>query len=230
MNLFYEPYASDGEFLLNKEEAQHCIRVLRNKIGDVINVVNGKGTFYKCTILNANIKNCKLQVLEKSIEIPREYYLHIAIAPTKHLERIEWFIEKAVEIGVDEISFFISDNSERKVLKLDRIERKAISAMKQSLKATLPIINHLKSIDEVLSSSNDYQSKFVAYVDDQNPVSLFESINDVYKSIVLIGPEGDFSTEEVEMALTHGFRKVNLGKSRLRTETAGIVACSAFYS
>lgn len=225
MQLFYEPNAHVDGFILNKEEAQHGIKVLRKKSGDIIHVIDGKGTFYECTIQDDNPKSCSLTVIKTWKEDVPKRRIHIAIAPTKNIDRIEWFTEKAVEIGVHEISFIYCQNSERKDIKIDRIHKKAISAMKQSVKASFPIINSQVKFTEFIKS-NHIRNKFIAYVDMDNPDQLRDNDNGSEDVLVLIGPEGDFSKSELDLALEKGFKKIGLGASRLRTETAGIVACT----
>ena len=179
---------------------------------------------YTCRITDAKPDVCAFKVESSEPEKNKSFNIHLAIAPTKNPDRLEWFVEKAVEIGVDGISFLECDNSERTTIKLERIEKLAISAMKQSLKITLPKIHAIRPLRKFISESNS-SSKFIAYVDQTNPDQLFKAarINENYT--VLIGPEGDFSPAELELALQNGYKKVALGPSRLRTETAGIVAC-----
>ncbi len=224
MQLFYEPNITGDQFHLNEDEARHCIKVLRKKAGDLINIIDGKGTFYVCEIKEANSKSCHLAIKEKTSEEKRTFKIHLAIAPTKNLDRIEWLVEKAVEIGVDELSFVICQNSERQHLKFERIEKKAISAMKQSLKASLPKINPTIKLSDFLKV--DYKGeKFIGYVDSTNPLHLKEAARKSEHYHILIGPEGDFSNVELLEAEKAGFKKISLGKSRLRTETAGLAAC-----
>jgi 16S rRNA (uracil1498-N3)-methyltransferase len=224
VQLFYEPNISNDEFYLNDEESRHCIKVLRKKKGDEINVVDGKGTFYQCLLLVDHQKKCLLRIKNTRSEIHKDYYIHIAIAPTKNLDRIEWFVEKAVEIGVDEISFIITKNSERRHLKIDRLEKKAVSAMKQSLKAILPKLNDPILYSSFIKSDLPHQ-KYIGYVDIDNPVLLKNAAPANNQYCMLIGPEGDFTETELKEAIVNNFKKVSLGTSRLRTETAGIVAC-----
>ncbi len=221
MQLFYQPDLVNGIHHLDADESRHAIKVLRLKAGDVISLIDGKGTFYKANITVDNHKKCEFEVLEKSHEAEGEGYRHIAIAPTKNLDRTEWFVEKAVEIGVDRISFILTKNSERKFLKTDRLVKKAISAMKQSIKASLPTIDELTPLKTFLKNT-EANDKFIAYVDFENPIALKAIASQ--NSLVLIGPEGDFTADEVQLAEAHGFQKVSLGNSRLRTETAGIAA------
>ena len=221
MQLFYQPLLVEGVHHLDTDESRHAVKVLRLKTGDEITLIDGQGTFYQARITEPDLRKCTFEVFETRIEQKTTGFRHVAIAPTKNIDRIEWFVEKAVEIGIDRISFIKSDNSERKVIKIDRIERKAISAMKQSIKARLPQLDEMVSLKAFLKEDHDC-NKFIAHVDFDNPKHLKEEIE--IDNLVLIGPEGDFSDKEVEMTLGAGFVKVSLGESRLRTETAGIVA------
>lgn len=221
MQLFYQPELVNGIRYLDADESRHAIKVLRLKVDQEINLIDGNGTFYKARITQDNHKKCEFEVIEKKHEKKSRGFRHVAIAPTKNLDRMEWFVEKAVEIGVDRISFILTKNSERKVLKTERLTKKAVSAMKQSVKAQLPLIDEMVSLKEFLNTS-DHPNKFIAYVDFDNPMELQSVVKE--DNLVLIGPEGDFTTEEIELALAKGFHKVSLGQSRLRTETAGIAA------
>lgn len=221
MQLFYQPELLSGITHLSPDESRHAIKVLRLKSGDQISLIDGKGTFYKATITNDSFKKCEFAITETKKETIRSGFRHIALSPTKNLDRTEWFVEKAVEIGVDRISFIRCSNSERKVLKTERLVKKAISAMKQSIKASLPIIDEMVSFKQFVRETQT-ESRFIAYVDFDNPIQLKDSLNK--ENLILIGPEGDFSQEEVGMAIEHGFKKVSLGQSRLRTETAGMVS------
>lgn len=224
MALFYLPEAKVGATQLSPEESKHAIKVLRLQEGDIITLIDGVGGQYEAKITSANHKKCEFEVLGQTAEAAKDFFIHIAIAPTKNIDRMEWFVEKAVEIGIDEISFIHTANSERKVIKLDRLEKKAISAMKQSLKAKLPKINALTPFNEFIVNTNE-SNKLVAYVDFSNPKVLQQVAPKKSDYCVLIGPEGDFSEDELELAIAHGFTKVSLGTSRLRTETAGLMAC-----
>lgn len=233
MLLFYQSEmrnaALDTINTLNEEDSRHCIKVLRKNIGDKIHVVDGVGGMFECEITKAHEKKCELRVLsiEKDFQ-KKDFYLHIAIAPTKNADRIEYFIEKCVEIGIDEITLIQTKHSERKHQKTERLEKIAISAMKQSLKAYLPKINDLTSFENIVTKIKS-ENKFIAHLtDDAKPLkSLIESKNDFF---LMIGPEGDFSKEEVVLAQSIGFQVVTLGSSRLRTETAGVVACTIINS
>lgn len=227
MHLFYQPEVSKGQHFLDEEESRHCVKVLRHSTGDVIEVQDGHGHIFKACITVAHQKKCEFEVLSLEFQEAPSYYIHIAIAPTKNLDRIEWFIEKAVEIGVQEISFVLCKNSERRVLKNDRLERKALSAMKQSGHLYFPKINQLIAYDTFITEVQQTQ-KFIAHVDFNNPMKLKEEAASNGQYCILIGPEGDFTTDEIALALQENFKKVGLGNSRLRTETAGIVACHTF--
>ncbi len=224
MSIFYEPDIDAGIFFLNQEESRHCVKVLRKKKGDRITIIDGKGKSYLAEIQNGDAKKCSFSVLESTTEKAKNFNIHIAIAPTKNIDRIEWFVEKAVEIGIDEISFVLCTNSERKNVNHTRIFKKAISAAKQSLKASIPTIHPMVSLKDFFYALGP-TDRYIAYVDFDNPeiLSKVAPLNSNY--CVLIGPEGDFSSAELQLALDNGFTKVSLGPSRLRTETAGLVAC-----
>lgn len=209
---------------LPQEEAGHCIRVLRMQEGDRLRLTDGKGAFYDAVISAVSGKRCMVHIESKEVQEPLwKGHLHIAVAPTKLMERNEWFVEKAVEIGVDEISFIKTDHSERDVIKMERIEKIAVSAMKQSQKATLPILNGMTSFRSFLERGFD-GDKFIAHCEPGSKVDLKDVVVPGHDTLVLIGPEGDFSPFEIELALKAGFRPVSLGPSRLRTETAALVA------
>lgn len=226
MHLFYTPDISGPEYTLSEEESKHAVRVLRLGAGDMVQLVDGKGGLFEAVVQDPNPKRCKLEINKTVPEFGKKpYYIHIAVAPTKNLDRMEWFIEKAVEIGIDEISFLKCARSERKELKLDRLEKIAVSAMKQSLKAYLPQLNELTPYKTFLAGLQPDNSAYIAHLEEGTRQDL-KQINISQKSYcVLIGPEGDFTPEEIEMALAKGINPVTLGESRLRTETAALVAC-----
>jgi 16S rRNA (uracil1498-N3)-methyltransferase len=224
VNLFYQPLIPEGHLSLDAEESKHCVRVLRRKQGDHIHITDGKGYFYEAEIINASPAECSFKILEKKREALKTYSIHIAVSPTKNNDRIEWFVEKAVEFGVDKITLIECEHTERAFIKADRLMKVAISAMKQSLKASVPIIEGVKKIKEVLVD-NQAEQKFMGYVDRQNPDHLKTIASPSKTYLILIGPEGDFSPEELNLALQNGFRKVSLGASRLRTETAALASC-----
>lgn len=228
MRLFYQPGVPEGIHYLDTEESRHCIKVLRKKQHDQINIVDGLGTFYKAIITETDPRQTQFQIVEQNVETPRSYYIHLAVAPTKRLERMEWLVEKATELGVDRISFIECKNSERSKLRLDRLQRKAISAMKQSLKAKLPILDDLVAYKDFISMLTPETSKFLAHLGDtSDPLPKVASPG--RSCCVLIGPEGDFTTHEIAIANEQGFKNVRLGNSRLRTETAALMAVAGLH-
>jgi len=213
----------ESEIVLSKQESKHATKVLRKKEGDILNFTDGKGGFYRAEITVADTKNCRLQIIS-SEQKPKQhnYHLHIAIAPTKNMDRYEWFLEKATEIGIDEITPIICDHSERKFLKTERCNRILLSAMKQCLKFHLPKLNEAMPLKEFLKQ--DFEgNKYIAHCEDGEKTELRKE-EKANKTTVLIGPEGDFSPAEIEIALQNQFKTASLGTSRLRTETAGLVA------
>ena len=225
MNLFYTSKINDDFHTLNEEESRHCKKVLRLKIGDSINLTDGVGGLFEAEIIDDSSKQLKVRIIKTSSEFgKRNFKLHIAIAPTKNISRFEWFLEKATEIGIDEITPLISNYSERKVVKNERLNKVITSAIKQSIKAYHPILNSTTNFKEFIKKEQNCQ-KFIAHCEDDKK----ENLKDLYKFgsdvLILIGPEGDFSRDEIELAKKAGFIPISLGESRLRTETAGIVAC-----
>ncbi|HJC94993.1 MAG TPA: 16S rRNA (uracil(1498)-N(3))-methyltransferase [Candidatus Phocaeicola gallinarum] len=223
MHVFYTPdIAVDGE--LPEEEAGHCLRVLRLGVGDEVMLTDGKGFFYKAVITAATGKRCQVKVVETIGQAPLwNGHLHLAMAPTKNMDRIEWFAEKATEIGFDELSFVNCRFSERKVIKTERIEKIVVSAVKQSLKARKPLVNELTDFGKFIQQKFEGQ-KFIAHCYEGDKPLLKDVLIPGKDAVVLIGPEGDFSPEEVQKAEAAGFQAISLGKSRLRTETAALVA------
>jgi 16S rRNA (uracil1498-N3)-methyltransferase len=225
MHLFYSPVVNPGQNILGEQESWHCTRVLRMGEGGTIHLTDGLGNLYECVIELASPKNCVVKVISVQAEyLKRNIHLHIGIAPTKNLDRFEWFLEKATEIGIDEITPVFSAHSERIRIKTDRLQKIIVSAMKQSLKAYLPKLNEPAAMKSILS--DDYPGqKFIGYCETGEEVELQKVYKKGSDALILIGPEGDFSSEEIEQAKKNGFIPISLGKSRLRTETAGIVAC-----
>ena len=226
MNLFYDPNIEGKYYTLNKEESKHIIKVLRKTEGEIIHFTNGNGLFFETQIISAIPSACEVEIL-KSYEgdDKRNYKLHIAIAPTKNNDRTEWFLEKSTEIGIDEITPIICEQSERKVVKHDRFEKVITAAVKQSLKSFHPQLNEQQKLKDFLTIDFKGQ-KFIAYIDEDVTLELpyiYKKGEDV---LILIGPEGDFRPEEVELAKQKGFIPISLGNFRLRTETAGVVACN----
>lgn len=226
MHVFYTPDISTRAEL-PAEEARHCVRVLRLTQGDEITLTDGKGYFYKADITAADGKRCTVAIKETTFQDPVwPCHLHIAVAPVKNMDRNEWFAEKATEIGFDELTFLNCRFSERKTINAERIEKILISAMKQSLKARLPKLNEMTNFDRFVRRDFPGQ-KFIAHCYEEEKPLLKNVIRKGEDALVLIGPEGDFSPEEVEKALANGFTPISLGTSRLRTETAALVACCA---
>jgi 16S rRNA (uracil1498-N3)-methyltransferase len=225
MNLFYAPDISSGLYTLNYEESKHCVRVLRLSENEMIQLVDGKGGLYEARIVNTK-PLCVLQVENYLPEYEkRSFYLHIAMSPLKNADRFEWFIEKAVELGVDEITPIICERTERRSINIERLERIAVSAMKQSEKAYKPIINNSFSLKEILVKSFS-GTKLIAHCNKSNKFDLPEVYKAETNVAILIGPEGDFMENEISDAAQNGYLSVSLGKSRLRSETAAVKACA----
>ena len=236
MELFYSQDIKGGIVRLNQDESGHCIKVLRHKCGDEISVIDGCGTLYKCRITSDSHKGVEAIVLESQNDWGgHPYNLHLAVCPTKNNDRYEWFAEKACEIGFDTLSPIIGDHSERRILKTPRVEKILVSAAKQSLKAAVPVVNEPVSVKEFIKSEAEAEGlKMIAYCfeDERVPRRSIREVLEGYDGnqiTVMIGPEGDFSKEEAEMALAAGFIPVHLGQSRLRTETAALTAAAAVY-
>lgn len=224
MHIFYTPGISSDDYYLNEEESKHCIRVLRLKEHDGIYLIDGVGGFYYARITDANPKKVKVSVFQTIKDYgKRNYHLTIGIAPTKNIDRFEWFLEKATEIGIDRIVPFVSQQSERKVIKTERLNKIINAAMKQSKRAYLPALDEIIDYKSLVNSSFDGR-KFIAHCFDSEKPYLNNSIEKCQDIFILIGPEGDFTMEEVEWAKKNNFNEISLGDSRLRTETAGIVA------
>lgn len=224
MHVFYTPQIQTCAEL-PEEEAAHAVRVLRLQAGDEVMLTDGEGSFYRAEITTATNKRCLVRVLETQPQAPLwSGHLHIAMAPTKNMDRTEWFAEKATEIGFDELTFLNCRFSERRVIKTERIAKILVSAMKQSLKARLPRLNEMTDFDRFVTQPFTGQ-KFIAHCYEGEKPLLKDVVQHGEDALVLIGPEGDFSPEEVEKALANGFRPISLGRSRLRTETAALVAC-----
>jgi len=223
--LFYTNNISDKIATLEGDEAMHCLKTLRKKVGDDIRFIDGKGGWYEGKLLSTSKKSCTI-VIENQTFLPNraDYRLHIAIAPTKNISRLEWFLEKCAEIGIDEITPILCQRSERKNVRLDRLEKILVAATKQSLKSHLPKLNELTKLSDCIKNAAA-DLKFIAHCNDGEKVHLKNAYAVPKNVLILIGPEGDFSNEEVQLALQYGFEAITLGEERLRTETAGIVAC-----
>ncbi len=222
---FYAPNIIENP-ILPESDSQHCVRVLRMKEGDIIDIIDGKGYRYTCRIIDAHPKRAHVEIIDRiSTPLTWSNNIIIAVAPTKHIDRMEWMVEKLTEIGINQIIPLLCQHSERKEIKVERLEKIAISAMKQSLKATLPTISPITSFKEVIQNLNTEQ-KYIAYCDTSIPRKLLSNEYVAHKdTIILIGPEGDFSIEEIQLALNNNYQPISLGDNRLRTETAAIVAC-----
>lgn len=225
MQLFFNPdiNSSDTTFTFDREESRHIVKVLRKKEGDVIYLTNGKGSLFTAEITFAADKKCVVEITDETTSEPLPYYLHLAVAPTKMNDRYEWFLEKATEIGISEITPLICEHSERTVFKAERFEKILQSAMKQSLQYYLPKLNEPTSFKDFMNTAHD-GALFIAHCEETDKKLLKNELQPQQKTIILIGPEGDFSTKEIELALQQKYTPVSLGNTRLRTETAAIVA------
>ncbi len=227
MQLFYHPELDNetNQFTFPVDESRHISKVLRKKSGDALHITNGKGIWYEAEILNPDHKKCTAKITAKRVVSPSPYRLHMVVAPTKLNDRFEWFLEKATEIGVHEITPIICDHSERKVIKMERMEKVIQSAMKQSLQTYLPKLNRAISFKEFMNLPNS-DNRFIAHCEEDQKKELLHAARPKENTSILIGPEGDFSENEIEMALQNNYKAVALGNNRLRTETAAIVACT----
>src|SRR5690554_3993123 len=228
MQLFYNPNISENsiDIVFDKDESRHITKVLRMREGDTLKITNGTGSFFDAEISVVTPKQCIAKILEEEKVKPLPYHLHLAVAPTKLNDRYEWFLEKATEIGISEITPIICDHSERKIIKAERYEKIILSAMKQSLKAHLPILNEAISFKNFIDSEKDNDGiRCIAHCEETQKKSLKAVLEPNKKITLLIGPEGDFSADEIDLAIRSGFLPVTLGESRLRTETAAVVAC-----
>ncbi|HXB13309.1 MAG TPA: 16S rRNA (uracil(1498)-N(3))-methyltransferase [Bacteroidia bacterium] len=231
MQRFYIPYVIDNPCKLGPEESWHCIKVLRLKAGDHIELTDGHGSLFKAEIEDASPKACVLKILEQHKEPPSTWELHVAIAPTKNLARMEWLIEKLTEIGITEFIPFVSHHSERKVLKTDRLKKITIEAMKQSGRTFLPFTREIVSYTEMLKSTKDFAGqKFILHCIDKDLNTFSQSYTKGQNALILIGPEGDFTNMEAQEAIGHGFVPITLGNVRYRTETAALVAACTLHA
>jgi 16S rRNA (uracil1498-N3)-methyltransferase len=229
MELFYANHIEDNKIYLDEQESTHCIRVLRHQAGDELLVTDGNGNKFAAKIENAHPKKCVLQIESKQSELPRNYYLHIAIAPPKSIDRFEWFLEKATELGIEEITPLHCRYSERKHLNQERCTKILISAMKQSNRLFLPKLNAMVNYDSFLKNQFDSLT-CIAHCETTVKLKLMEVKSSSNKLLMLIGPEGDFSKEEIQLALAADFQPISLGEKRLRTETAAIHVSSVIAS
>ena len=241
MQLFYAADFTAPEYMLSEEEARHAVKVLRLVEGDTLHITDGRGNLYRCEVASAHQKHCLVRVVEHFEEFEKlPYRLTMAVAPTKNIERLEWMVEKCTEIGVDEITPLLCRFSERKNLRNDRLEKIILSAAKQSLTPYLPKLNPLTDFATLMEmykptpnpslkgrelDEERGMDKFIAHCYKDEKCELKDALRKGRDVLILIGPEGDFSEQEVEQAIAQGFVPVGLGRSRLRTETAGVVAC-----
>ncbi|MCL1822258.1 MAG: 16S rRNA (uracil(1498)-N(3))-methyltransferase [Prolixibacteraceae bacterium] len=225
MNIFYTTQIDGNRAFLDENESNHAVRVLRMKAGERAILVDGKGNRYEAVIEESHPKHCTFGIENVAIDNPRPYRLSIAMAPTKNSERTEWFLEKAVEIGVDDFVPILSRHSERKNINMERLQKVALAAMKQSMKATLPEIAQIIAFESLIEKPFDGK-KLIAHCYSGAKPHIKEVVAPSENAIVLIGPEGDFSEEEIALAQKHGFQDISLGQSRLRTETAALTACA----
>jgi 16S rRNA (uracil1498-N3)-methyltransferase len=223
MNIFYEKNITKGIRSLSEEESRHCVNVLRHSNNDEIMIFDGSGGKHHSVLTNVSKNSCTFEIIESEIEANKKFNIHLAIAPTKNADRMEWLVEKLAEIGVDELTFLKTQHSERRKLRIDRLEKKSISAMKQSGNPFKLRINEIQEFDDFIGNSNT-DKKFIAHVS-TNHSYLGNVLEHSKDTCILIGPEGDFNNQEVDKAIKAGFQAVSLGKNTFRTETAGFVAC-----
>jgi 16S rRNA (uracil1498-N3)-methyltransferase len=227
MQLFYHPdlTTETTECFFGQEESRHIVKVLRKKKGDELMVTNGRGRVFKGTIREASLNSCEISITSHEKTVRPMHRLHLAVAPTKNSDRYEWFLEKATEIGIDEITPIICDHSERKIIKKERLEKVILSAMKQSLRTYLPRLNPAVTFEEFLEQDLP-KRRFITHCQEDEKVDFKRRLEPDKKILVMVGPEGDFSEAEIDIAKSKGFIPASLGEYRLRTETAAILACT----
>ena len=231
MQLFYSTNIIDDIIELSKDESHHCVKVLRKSINDAIMVIDGVGNLYTSKVIDLNSQKTILKITNIHKDYSkRANHLHIAISPTKSMDRLEWFIEKVVEIGIDEITLLHCKNSERTKIKMERCEKIIMSATKQSLKSFLPRLNPLIQFDEFINKNHIETAKSIGYLGSQESIFLSDYHRGKNSHLICIGPEGDFCAGEVKIAIQNGFQIISLGNSRLRTETAGVVVSTLINS
>jgi 16S rRNA (uracil1498-N3)-methyltransferase len=229
MTIFYAPDIAGSSYCLNEDESKHAIRVLRLCKGDQVHLIDGKGGLFEAIIESDHPKKCELKIIAVHQEFgKRNYYLHIAIAPTKNMDRFEWFLEKATEIGIDEITPLLTSHSERKSVNLERLEKVLVASAKQSVKAYVPVLNEIMSWSAFLKKELTGQ-KFIATCSGEERKPLSSIYKRGEKAHIIIGPEGDFTPDEIESAIKCNFAPITFGSFRLRTETAGVVASHTFH-
>lgn len=226
MQVFFNSELSldSNQIQFSKEESKHIVRVLRKSVGDKLFITNGKGILFESEITSADQKKCSAKIISYETKPQKSYKLHLAVAPTKMNDRYEWFLEKATEIGVDSITPIFCDNSERRIIKAERFEKIIQSALKQSLNCYLPILNEAITFKDFVSQKQN-GLLFIAHCEETNKKSLKQALKPNEEITILIGPEGDFSSEEIALAIQSDYVPVSLGHTRLRTETAAVVAC-----
>lgn len=228
MHVFYTPDISGTDYILNEEESRHCMKVLRLTVGQQVHLIDGRGGLYAAEIIAETKRNVILKVLQTNLDYQkRNYKLHIAVAPTKNIDRLEWFLEKATEIGIDEITPIICERSERKIIKEDRLVKVITSAVKQSLQAYHPQLNPAVSFQNLLAAQAGTDAiKMIAHCLPGEEKQFIQQVaGQAGHYLILIGPEGDFSPQEIKSALDQGYAPLSLGETRLRTETAALAAC-----
>lgn len=228
MQYFFSSEIRESTVHFDTAETAHIRKSLRKSKGDELMVLNGKGNVFRCVITDSSRRELEARIIDRTVETPLTYSLHVAIAPTKNVSRLEWFVEKAVEIGVSEITPLLTARGERQKVNIDRMERIAISAMKQCHSFYLPRINDATRFKDLVSSVDPEDKKFIAHCEHADQPDLSEVATSGGSTLVLIGPEGDFSGEEIEVARENNFREISLGKRRLRTETAGVFVTTLF--
>ncbi|MBO7445717.1 MAG: 16S rRNA (uracil(1498)-N(3))-methyltransferase [Bacteroidales bacterium] len=228
MHHFYSPDITQPFVTLSNEESEHCVRVMRHREGDVVRVTDGRGHLAEAVVAEAHPKKCLLEIRETITDnILTHNGLHLAVAPTKNADRMEWLLEKAIEIGICSLTFLQCDHSERTHLNLDRLQRLSIAALKQSQTTWLPPLKMMKFTEFIQQNTDTQADKFIAWCDENNQRQLVDMPHNHSEMILLIGPEGDFSREEITQARQSGYTEVKLGNRRLRTETAGLYGCLA---
>ncbi len=227
MQLFYNATINPESELIvfDREESKHIAKVLRKNTGDTLQITNGKGALFTCELVIATPNKCTAKIKTHTYTPPKKYNIHLAVAPTKMNDRFEWFLEKATEIGIDQITPIICEHSERKIIKEDRFEKVIISATKQALHTHKPILNEVSSFKDFIRLNPHPPQRYIAHCDATHRDSFKSKLQPAQDILILIGPEGDFSPNEIELALKNNFLPVTLGQTRLRTETAAIVAC-----
>jgi 16S rRNA (uracil1498-N3)-methyltransferase len=229
MHVFYSPTITEGEIILNPEESLHATKVLRLKEGDEISLTNGSGSIASAVIAHPHDKHTKVRVSNIIIHEPRRYHLHLAVAPNKSADRLEWMLEKMTELGVSELSLLMSKRTIRSNVRMDRVKKIALSAAKQSINPWIPLINNSQNFMEFISTHAQTADCYIAYCGSDKKLELAEALSASRNTnyLILIGPEGDFSDDEINAAIQKGFKPLSLGEGRLRTETAAIYVAAA---